>query len=65
MLKKNSIANKINNAFDNSVIIKRNLQDSLAIFSIQKKTADNNIVFTRVDKGNTVIAISHNDYVNQ
>ena len=62
---KYSIANKINNAFDNSVIIKSNLQDSLAISSIKNKTTDDKIVFTRAYKGNTVITIPHDDFVNK
>ena len=62
---KYSIASTINNSFDNSVILKRNLQDSIAISSIKKKTTDNNIVSTRADKGNTVITISHDSYVNK
>ena len=38
-------------------IKKGNLQDISAISSIKEKTIGNEIVFTRADKGKTVIAI--------
>ena len=42
-----------------------NIQDTIAISSNKQKKIDNKIVFTRADKGNTVIAISKKEYVTK
>ena len=42
-----------------------NIQDIIAISSIKQKITDKEIVFTRADKGNTVIAISKEEYVSK
>ena len=44
-------------------IKKGNLQDISAISFIKEKTIANEIVFTRADKGNTVIAIAQSGYI--
>ena len=59
------LANKIQQLSNNCKRSKKRYLQNNIIHSIKQKLIDNKIVFTRADKGNSVIAISEAEYKNK